>query len=445
MDGGEGIKKGFTLAGSLLFLLAIALQIQITFFKSEDYLGLRISGLELSLPFAACAILFSLFSRKSEFPVWKLPYAYHWVTIITAVLTFAFFHTWFLFGETSRWALVNKYGGWFALLGIAGMGGWLGSNAKPKELQVFLKTLIYFSVLIFLYQSAVLILQCFESTRPWLGYNKYAAFPMEGMMKNRNAFALLMTAVYALATCFYFSDSGKMNKYLVCLLFFLWPTFLVFNASRAGFFAFCFLFPALLLLHRNQFKKYLVLIIAVFLGWISVYAVIYKKQDQIFILKNRPYELLEDYKQHDTENLVSLGEKVSYPGDSMRLTILNDALEMIKKRPLQGSGLGSAMLYQKEKHGKAINLIDSTPIWLLVETGIIGLFVFATFYICVVKSIYKSMKESEGIYYTFRLSMIMIIACFSIMCLFHEIFYARHMWFLLGLTLALPLKTRHPE
>ena len=64
------------------------------------------------------------------------------------------------------------------------------------------------------------------------------------------------------------------------------------------------------------------------------------------------------------------------------------------------------LLYHEKKHGQIINLIDCTPVWLLVETGLIGLLAFAAFYVQSFRALYMQWKQDEGFIRAFRLGII---------------------------------------
>ena len=55
-------------------VFALALQIQVTIFASDDYFGLRVSVADLLLPFAGLFIFVSLLNNKSNWPEWRGKY-----------------------------------------------------------------------------------------------------------------------------------------------------------------------------------------------------------------------------------------------------------------------------------------------------------------------------------------------------------------------------------
>ncbi len=170
------------------------------------------------------------------------------------------------------------------------------------------------------------------------------------------------------------------------------------------------------------------------IGIIAFAAIFHDKPDKLVILKDNHLEIV---------SVVQEGpQTLEYPGDPIRLSIIADAKEMIAMNPAIGSGLGSMLLYQEQKHGKMINLIDCTALWILVEMGLIGLVLFAGFYIQSARTLCAAYKTDEDLSKAFRKSLFFILIAFTIMSLFHEIMYTRFIWFFLGLGLALPSRMR---
>ncbi len=420
------------IAAVLCFVTALSLQIQVTLFTSPTYLGLRINLTDLIVPFAGAAILATLLIRKSFWPQWRMKHLYVWIAVLTAVLALALIHTYFNYGEISRWALVNKFGGWFVLIAIMGIGAWVATNATQKNLESFVRVFLGFGLLVFAYQLIITTLQIFPGNQTWIGYYKFIDFPIAGLMANRNAYALLCTAAIALATCFYFSNNKTVPEYFTYGFYFFLPLFLLVNGSRAAGIALLFLLPTLILVHFSKVKKWSRLLAVLLMGIIFVVAAFHERPSELVVLNASQYSFLQGEKS----------KLSTYDGDDIRKSVLNSALEMIQARPLLGSGLGSMLLHQENKTNAAINVIDCTALWILVEMGAVGLLIFALFYIQISKSLFLSWKEDEEFSKTLRLSLMFILFAFTLISVFHEILYTRFVWFFLGLGLALPARMR---
>lgn len=440
--------SGFTdfLLAALCVVIPIALQIQITLFKSPDYLGLRINMADLIVPFAGLGILYSLFKKQSRWPDWLPRHMYFWLAGLVLLLTFALVHTHFTYGEISRWAAMNKFGGWFILTALLALGGWIGTNANQEKIELFIKTFLYFALGTIFMQVFVIVGQSYWH-ESFIGYNTYAHVPIAGYMVNRNAFAVLFLATFAISSCLHAFHKSALNKWCLPTLYFLVPFFLLFNASRAMTISLGLFLPVYLIINaKTEMRKIGVLLACLALG-AALLALIYSdRKDQLFLLNDQQLSFvdhLDDLTDEESPFGTYDPAKIAYPGDSMRLTILADAKEMVPMHPVLGSGLGSMLLFQQQKHGRMINLIDCTPLWILVEMGLLGLFAFGAFYVQAFRVMYKSWTQDEDFIRTLRLGIMAAMACFTIMCLFHEIMYTRFVWVLLGIGLTMRSKT-HP-
>ena len=408
------------LVWALCVLCAISLQTQITLFASETYLGLRINLTDIIAPLAGLAIFATLLTKSSLWPDWKIPHFYAWLGLLTFVLLAALLNGWYLYGELSRWAIVNKIGGWFILLAIMGMGGWIAQNARQEQLELFLRIFLYFFLLVLIVNTVYYIHITFEG--------KLSTF-MSGVMANRNAFAFLFMAVLFLATSFYFSETPLLPPAYNYVLYFFMPFFFIINGSRAGWICAGILLFVMAVLKRTQIRKCLLLATFAVLGTASLHGIYSFQGYKVAVLNPSVMAVFE-------------GNAEEYAGDQIRIAVLKVTLPMIAERPVFGSGLGSIMMQQEQKDGKVINLLDNTGLWLVAETGIVGLIAFAFFYFLIIKRVYKSTGEDDDFSKTIRQSVLFLIAGFTIMCLFHELMYTRFLWFFLGLALALPSKTR---
>lgn len=410
------------LVWGLCILCAISLQTQITLFASQDYLGLRINLTDLIAPVAGLAILASLLKKSSDWPDWNIPHFYKWLALLTVILLSAFAYGWVLYDELSMWAAVNKVGGWFILLAIMGIGGWLGQNARQDQLELFLRVFLYLFLLILICSTVYYIHITFAGR-----LNSF----MSGLMVNRNAYAFLFVAALFLSTCFYFSNTKLMPPAFTYALFFLLPFFFIINGSRAAWICIGVLLFGMAVIQHRQIKKCALLLLFAAIGTASLHGIYSLKDKNVGVLNPRVMGVFE-------------GNAEVYAGDQIRIAVLKVTIPMIKERPILGSGLGSIMMEQHQKDGKVINLMDSTGLWLLAETGAIGLAAFVLFYFLIIKRLFKNMAEDDDFSKTVRQSTLFLIAGFTIMSLFHELMYTRFLWFFLGLSLTLPARMRQP-
>ena len=137
--------------------------------------------------------------------------------------------------------------------------------------------------------------------------------------------------------------------------------------------------------------------------------------------------------------------------ESVRLRVLSDSLNLWKRAPLEGIGIGSFLKsqydrYKTDKKYNPVDIIDSTPLWLLVETGLIGISIFALFYFRALHALWFNKDSPPDSSLTiFRQSVAFILLAFAVMSLFHELLYARFLWFFIGMGLASPINKHHRE
>ncbi|PZQ48910.1 MAG: hypothetical protein DI551_00850 [Micavibrio aeruginosavorus] len=417
-------------APALCFVMAAALQIQITLFKSDAYLGLRVNLADIVAVLVAPIILLSLLLKNSQRPQWSVRRLYIWLAALTGILLLSLFHNYLNYGEVSRWALTNKVGGWLILMALMGAGAWIAANADRSFLQNFLTAFFFFFLIVSSVDIVVSVLRFYLNPHEF----KYLK-PLDGLMANRNAFSMLFLCGFSIAMTARLRKMKFIPSYFCYFLLFTAPLLLAMNGSRAGYIATCILFAVMAISQRDNLKEVLKIALLLLLGHIFSYGVLHSHQNKLKYLSGNTFELLEK-SQISTEEAK---ENIRYRGDKIRITILEDARDMVKKHPILGNGLGSTMIYQREKHGKTIDLIDCTPLWLWVETGLIGLAAFSAFYFCAVRALLKRYKEEQDeIFKHFYLLCLYTILGFSIMCLLHEIMYTRFLWFFLGMALALP-------
>jgi hypothetical protein len=254
----------------------------------------------------------------------------------------------------------------------------------------------------------------------WIG-----DYPWDGLMANRNAFILPCFFVMIAIEVYRHSSIPLLPLWVNNLFWFLIPFFVYFNASRAGWFVggivvLCIFLRRPIISARN-------ILPFLFLGALTCFPLIYyfgiHNPKQMWQLKKITY--LIEHKEANSR------------GDRKRVTDLKDGLELYKSsNPVLGAGLGSYNEYQSYRDDPFDYLLDSTPLWLLVETGLLGIFVFSAFFILCLWIFYQRGFGEESS--PFHRSLFFFILVFAAISLLHEITYTRFLWFALGLALVQP-------
>lgn len=413
--------------GVITFAFAIALQIQITLFVTDNYLGLRINLADIALPFLGVFVIGSLLIKRTKWPQWERPLlTYISVVSLVGVLSVAMLSSYFTNGDLSRWALINKYFGFMILISYLLLGGWLATNSKASNLPLyFTKFFCGFFILTIVLSIAALIFECLFSIPLWIGN-----YHWDGLIANRNTFMLV--AIFSLIAVEVYNRSCEklFPRWIYSLFWALLPFFVLFNASRTFWIIGGVISLIIFLTRPVKFIKEILPLIVI--GSVLCAGLI------VILGASK----LDNFSQMThLKNLIG-ADQVEYMGDEQRLIALEDGLELYQKsNPVIGSGLGSYREFQIEKRGGFINIIDFTALWLLVETGALGLFVFTGFF-CLCLWLFYSHGTNAVNPSPFHLSLLFFLIAFAAASVLHEFAYTRYVWFLLGLGLVSVKKQR---
>ena len=425
-----------------LTVLGVFLQVQFNLFQNEYYTGLRIALSDILIPFAGIAILTSLLRQKSYWPNWQLSHSYLWLTALFGVLVLATLHTYWLYGAWSNWALVNKLLGLVVMISYMALGGWISTNVSSERIFQFIQVVCTFFFAILIVQTYCMLLMLAYPPSTWFFIHHDFWYPLEGYMANRNAYALFALVCLSLLAVFHLSGKPLFSERMTNILLFLLPLGLANIGSRASFLALIVFFILLLIFYRKKAAK---LLLPFLLGTLCLTAIYAHHPRKLGFVRDRPFAIF-----HQTEEIKNLSSAEELKGevrqgDFNRISTLRKGLEIFKGHEIFGAGLGAALYHQKLETGKYIALLDSTPLWLLLETGIAGLLIFSVFFLLCLRQLWINRGSDNKIYSALSLSMFFALLSFGIMCVFHEIAYTRQIWFFLGLALAFPLTQKSPD
>lgn len=402
--------------------LAVFLQVQFTFLQDSSYSGLRFNLADITLPFLGLMVLFSLFLKQSIFPRFSSCSVYLIVGGMCIAMTMAMLQSYWVNEGVLRWAFINKYIGFFVLLSYFAFGAWLATNKDILQIsKIFLKYFsLFFAILLF---SSVF---CFMF-EPLLPVTPDLGRPSwDGLMANRNSF--MIVALFSIIVLEVYRDGGKefLPPWFYNLFWAIFPFFLVFNASRS--FWFLSIIVLLGILIKNPKTIFTKIMPFLCIGGLAV-----------FVLTSSFFSL-----PNNTQNqfkrifyLTDSSSKAEYLGDQKRFMALEDGLELYKQSsPVLGAGLGIFQEYQLEKRGQYIDIIDCSLLWILVETGILGLIFFTSFFLMCLWVLYKKgFGEHSSLFHRALFFFLILFGCVSLL---HEMTYTRFVWFALGMALAIP-------
>jgi len=405
---------------TLVCILAVALQIQVTVFSAVDYDGLRLNLADIALPFIGLYIAITLLLKKSKWPQWRKPkLVYISLTTLTIVMSIALIQGYFSNGFFSSWAFINKYLGFFILMSYTLLGGWLATNINHDNLKLyFLQVFCGFSIITVGLSLLTLIIEALTNIPLWIGN-----YHWDGFMANRNAYMILAIFTLITVNTHHYSSSKLLPNWVFSLLWFLMPFFVIFNASRTFWIIGGIITLIILLIRPLDFiKKVLPFLLLGGLLCASLTA----------MLDSRKYH---GFAQFNTMKHLILEKEARHRGDQARIIVAQDGLALYSQsNPLIGSGLGTFKEFQIEKRGEFITIIDFTALWFLVETGAIGLIAFGSFFFLCLWVFFKQGKENN-IDSPFYWSLFFFLIAFAAASFLHELTYTRFLWFLLGLGL----------
>lgn len=383
----------------LAVALAVALQIQATLPVGA---GLRVAVSDLLLPVATLYAGAWIAVRPSRLR-WRMPGVALWLVAITAALTVALFVGGYTLGQWPAWALVNKFGGWFALVAYFMIGTIItragGLDLRDEFLRVFL-----------LAAAAVACVNVIAF--PWLlefyelpfgvQYNR-----MTGALANSNAFGFLLVVAMLLVI----AGAGRVSVYLVTpLLAALW-----FTSSRGALLALVIGLVSYLVLSP---RRLLPVLRPAALALVAIAAV-----TALSVMVD-PARIAEATSGQAPLGFLSV-ERLDIDADTIAQREAQNAraVSMFLDAPLFGHGLG----YFVETTGATLH---NSLLWLLLETGLLGAVAFTGF---LVTALYHMHQGRED---TFLLGMVAVSIAFMAMSVSGEFLYQRHLWLLLGMALA---------
>lgn len=414
----------------ILGVLAVALQIQVTILETDNYLGLRVNLADFVLPFFCLTALALTLLKKATLPKWIMPCGWIWIAGLIAIMTIALLQGHAITGTWSLWAFFNKYIGFWILISYMVLGGWIASNTKTyiASLQTFITFFCGFFVFILALTVILVFAQTYMNTEFSLPHNPWA-----GYMVNRNAYMVVAVFVMICITLSYTNDKLTLPNWICRVFWFLFPFFLIHNASRTGWIVMALLVVIFICKHPKLCLKKISLPILAGIGLLifSIYGagiISAQGKDQythFMELINAPEEDI------DTGRPVTM-----YSGDERRLIAVEDGMELYTKsgNPLLGAGLGSYKPFQIEKRGKFIDVMDFTGLWLLVETGALGLLSFSAFFAICLYGLFKRWRSENT--HPLQLAVLIFMLCFAAMSMLHELLYTRFLWFIMGLAIA---------
>lgn len=397
---GQDARATWFVAVPLLAAILIFFQVKIPF-------GGREIVLNLADPAALVGGLYCVWHlvRQRSLPRWSSRHLNLAIGTFTAALTLALFVGYLSFGPTP-WAINNRYAGWLVLL-LYMLAGSLAVGLDPtrrlfsavaKALLVGAATVSLAEIVLLSMKSVGLI----DAGSPLTGYN------IEGFALNRNAFAFQLLVVAGLATaCLNRTERQRLG--FVSMLFVLSAA--VLSGSRSAWLTLPLMAVIALRLRLATPRELATLALAV-AAVVALPHVLGSTADT----GGNPARLMIQRPLSDDERMAANVEAVA----------------LWLKAPVLGSGLGAFIHDWSTPHRNPL-VIHNIYLWLLAETGIIGLTALLALFWTAYRHRDDGTSDPQR-----RNALLLILACMAMSGLFHDMLYQRVFWFAFGALAAAP-------
>jgi uncharacterized membrane protein YbhN (UPF0104 family) len=379
---GTGARHDAVLSAVLPILVACLVFFQIHVPTNTTAINFNVAD-----PFAIiCGVLFLLQAWRAGAPKWRISGLELHILACTAIMTIGLFIGAAEIGFTT-WAVVNKYLGWFVLLAY----GAAGAMAARVDLEKTLLTFAATGCAVVVFAIADMLLGRFGVVN---------AHFFNGFAQNSNAFAFLCLMMLVVGL--------TMKRYMITVTT-LALIAIVLSGSRAGIGAAVVVSITASILIPGIWRD---VIVAFALTGLSIHALTIG------------------------HGIVSSVTFVRPGSDAEHWTTVQDGLQMFAANMVWGAGLGRFIAQWK---GNYPLIIHNSAVWIMAEFGIVGAIGFFTPVIRIAAQEITCFRKNDAAGYL----LILVIAGFGAMSLFHELLYQRAMWFLLGAALIVLEKAKN--
>ncbi|MEW5727612.1 MAG: O-antigen ligase family protein, partial [Pseudomonadota bacterium] len=401
------------LAGWILAAFAITFQVLVNIPVGGGYL--RLGASDLLLPVFAGVVAWHAARHPAQVPRWIVPGLWFWLAALTAWLTVALVIGHGRIGAWQEWALVNKFAGWFVLVAYLVVGGWVAQFAGRPDEDRFVRWLAVLAAGLSLVSLARYLVM--QAVNPEL-------YPrLEGIAGNPNSFGCLLAVAWVVLV------AVQSDRQVMSVRHFHWTIVslnigLLYAGSRSSWLGLVLGLAVLQAFHCIPWRP--------LLRASAVSAVLCALIAQVppFIHATIPPE--------DAPNLSEpyflRPSMVDDTGVSHRVRLMREALALWQENPVAGVGLGTFYWADRQAHGGTGAVIHNTALWLLTETGLVGVALFGGFFLAGTLRLWRRLRLEPD---PLGVGILATLAIFLGASVGMEAMYQRHLWFLAGYALAL--------
>lgn len=413
-------ERGTAGAGIVALLgVAVAIGVQILTTIHVGSTPVRVAIADLVVPAGALLAAGVFFAARLRRPRWVIPHLDAMLLGFLLLLGVSCLIGWQRSGAFIAWAWGPKFIGFGVLIAYLLVGALVaeaGEKARARAILAFLATSWAICV------SA--LLRFFVEINGALPFGDMAFRPV-GFSDNPNAFAFLVGTALLLQLLAAPRSSGA-SRALAALGLAAMVAALFLTGSRSVYLGFAFAAPAVAFFHRRL--DWRTIILGAALAPVLVFAA---TQDfGLFRTAISAAPVVADPLAYATRNAIVIDGGVSERVETTRM-----ALALWREAPLLGVGVGGFMHQYAQATGGGLFALHTSALWLLVETGIVGLTYFAAMFAALLRGVQKRARgEGDGM--SAALCAILLFAAGA--SIGTEIIYQRQLWFVIGLAAAYP-------
>lgn len=321
---------------------------------------------------------------------------------------------------SNDWALVNRGFGWLVIMGYVSLGAVIALIPQRGMAQQILVIFILAGLAIAAEQLLLLIYSLFLGSIPANAFT----VPLRGYAANANAFAFQMVMTAAcVVTASRVRSVGLRPRLGNAALVIIFAA-IFYSHSRAGLAMMALLLIVSVVFPPPEGRRQAVTSVALILLVFAFVQFLPLLLSAVSSLGIKPY-LLPGFSHASS--------------DSERWGTIAEGWRLWLAHPLLGNGLG-AYVQSRLASGRAFLVIHSIPVWLMAETGLLGLAVVSAVVVVVFKNVFAMIKRPDTA--SWGVGLIIILACLGSAGLVHDFFYQRPFWFLFGLFVAAAVRRR---
>lgn len=407
---GERVHRRAFRGDTVLTVIVTVLAAMLVFFNVHLPTQTGKINVNLADPVVLVGAVFALilwYKNRTVMARWRVAGVEATMAAMTGVIIYGLLLGWASFGWFD-WSFINRGVGWGVVLAYFLTGALVAFAGGERYLRLFANGFVAAAASVVLADYGLRI--AFNLGVPF----ELSSFPsrMAGLAQNPNAFSFQMLIAFAVSIVLRDQDQGLFTKRVRYVLEGIILAGIWLSSSRAGLIA-----GAVLLM---------VLLSSGALSWRRLVAAVAISATLILVLAFMA--------PSGTSALSAVGHQIAQSNDSERLHSMWGGLAMWRDNWLFGAGLGAFMRGEILANGTPL-LIHNTPIWILAEMGLIGLFAIVAPVFLVVRNMVIRLRLRM------ELPVLAALCCLVIMGLEmqpHEMLYQRSFWLILGAMLAMP-------